>query len=129
MERPVTDVVRDGSYIGGRIDLTLLFNSELLYLVEFKRFTSNARRRDIDRLRTIVQKNSTCIGIFAAPCYIKNETEGDWPVTFAQQLEEQEGLRCHLSDSESLPCRYQHVDGWRRQRVLIIEISQTKSMM
>ena len=120
MEEPIAELLIGNTGDPRRVDLTLRFGSELLYVVEFKRYTNPARiRNDIDRLKEIVQKNATCTGLLAAPCYMNQQAE-DWPTEFARRLNEG-GLRCHLSEPRPLPSHYPHPQGWRRDQALVIE--------
>jgi hypothetical protein len=124
MEEPVAKFLGNIA-VSGRIDLTLRFGSELSYAIEIKRYTNNASiRSDLDRLRTIVNTKPNCVGLFAAPCYVKDGTE-QWPGNVAEELASQNGVRCHLSGQTKLPGRYQHAEGWRADQTLIIEVART----
>jgi hypothetical protein len=126
MEEPIANFLGDTTELAGkRIDLTLRFGSELSYAIEIKRYTNHASiRSDLDRLRTIVEMKPDCIGLLAAPCYVKDRWE-QWPSDMANELASQTGLRCFLSGQAKLPRRYQHTEGWRADQALVIEVCRT----
>lgn len=104
-----------------RIDMTIERAGELMFAIEFKRYTAvNNAAADVKRLQRLSSRYPWANCLFVAPCFL--EEVNPWPERASKDMHNSMGQNWYLGRIERLPVGYACREGFSCVQTAVIDV-------